>query len=130
MTYITKDEIRQRWDTLPESLREAIVSEITTDFIWKTCEEEHIPEPKINDVARVASYVLLGFIHPGDLTGELADTLQMNKQVATAIANPIIARIFDPLKTGIDEAYAPPSKLDSEVAPIVQEIIDNGPLVI
>jgi len=46
MITLTKNQFGQRWDTLPDILREALVSETNSDFIWSTCEAQNIPMKK------------------------------------------------------------------------------------
>lgn len=120
MLYLTSEEIGERWDTVPKSLREEICSDVNADFIWKTCETEHLPEEKRYDVARAVGYVLLGFLHPGDLAEEFAEAVQTNKQTADTIANAINARIFVPVEEELNKVYEPPSKFAPPVP--VEEI--------
>ena len=110
MVTISKNQALERWDTLPMTLREALYSDINSDFLWKTCQAEHIPEEKIYDVSRITGYVLMGFLHPGDLAGELTEILGIDKRITTSIADAIDKRIFAPLQEDIDKAYNPISK--------------------
>ncbi len=111
MTTIPQEIVLERWDTLPNNLKDELVSEPNSNFLWKTCEAEHIPDERIYDAARIVSYVLLGFLHPGDLGEELAEALTINRQVADSIARAVNDRILNPLKDELDEIYEPPSKL-------------------
>ncbi len=119
---VTQEQIGQRWDSLPDEIRELVFSDVAADFIDKTCQEEHLPKEKISDVSRVTGYVLYGFIHPEDLPKELANELQIDSRVATAIAQKINDRIFTPLGSLIDNLYAPISPLGT--APVVPQIIE------
>lgn len=129
MTYVTKSEINERWDSLPEVLRKTMVAETTSDFVWKTCEAEHLSKQKIYDVARVVGYVFLGFIHPGDLADELVGVLQSDKRTAAAIASPITVRLLDPLKTELDGVYEPSSKFEEDGGPKIIQDIGPSPKV-
>lgn len=124
MTTITQDQAFQRWDTIPLVLREALCSESNSDFLWKTCEAEHLPEEKIYHVARIAGYVFLGFLHPEDLADELSIQLDLSSKITKPIADAINARLFDPLRNDIDKIYNPLSKLKSNPK-IIQDI---GPI--
>ena len=111
MTIISEEKIYERWDTLPLSLREALTSEVSSDFLWKTCESEHLPEEKIRLIGRSVSHVLLGFVHVGDLAQEIKEATDINPQIAASIANALNERIFAPLKADLENVYAPPSSL-------------------
>ncbi len=117
----SRQQLLQRWDILPPSLREALYSETSSDFIWSTCEKEHIPAAAIYQVARVAGYVFFGFLHPGDLAEELASQLNLNINICKSIAESLNSRIFVPLQTDLDGIYEPVGS--SEVKPkIIQDI--------
>jgi hypothetical protein len=110
MIVVTKNQALQRWDTLPLVLREALFSEVSSDFLWKTCEAEHIPDEKIYDVARIVGYVLMGFLHPEDTAEELKEQLNLDPKICTSIADAVNGRTFGPLRSEIDKVYEPPSK--------------------
>jgi hypothetical protein len=107
MTSIPKEQVMKRWDSLPLVFREALCSEINSDFIWKTCEAEYIPNEKIYTVSRVAGIVLMGFLHPEDMAAEIRDEIGVDIRIATSIANSINQRIFAPIRADIDKIYNP-----------------------
>ncbi len=109
MTTISKDQALRRWDTLPQNLRETLTSENSSAIVWKVSEGEHIPPGKIYTVAKVAGWVLMGFLHPQDAERELHEQLGINPQIATSIANALDTRIFSPLKNDLEKIYAPAS---------------------
>ncbi len=110
MINLSSNQALQRWDTLPQVLRDALYSEPNSEFVWKTADAEHIPEQKIYGVLRVAGYVLMGFIHPEDMAAELKDRLNVDPKVCASIAEAINQRIFTPIRQDIDKIYEPPSK--------------------
>ena len=117
MLTISRQQALNRWDTITEPLRMALFAQANTDFIEKTCVSEHIPEDKQADVAGIAGYVLMGFLHPEDLAAELRDELKIDIRITTAIADAINKRIFVPLRADIDKVYEPVSGVAS--APMV-----------
>ena len=125
MTIITKQQALLRWDTLPDTLREALYSEPNSDFIWSTCRGENIPEQKIYDVARVAGYVLLGFLHPGDVAQELIEAITIDSKTAKDIQDALNNRIFSSLRADIDKAYAPLSKSEVVSTTATPKIIQD-----
>ena len=124
MLTITQNQALQRWDTLPDILREALYAEANSDFLWKACENENVPGEKIHDVARIAGYVLLGFMHPADMAEELKEGLNLDPKTCTAVSSAIDARIFAPLRSDIDKTYEPLSKF-AGAPKIIQDI---GPM--
>jgi hypothetical protein len=95
---------------LPDNLRDALCAEINSDFIWKTCEDEHIPDEKIYAVLRITGYVLMGFLHPDDASKEIQDAIGIDSRIADSIARTIKTRIFTPIQQSIDSVYNPVNK--------------------
>jgi hypothetical protein len=121
MIKISTDQALERWDTLPLVLREALYSEANSDFLWKTCEAEHIPDAKIYTAASVSGCVLMGFLHPEDVASELKDAIGIDQRTASVIESALNQRIFNPLREEIDSVYAPLSKFEAGPT-IIQEI--------
>src|SRR5665213_546126 len=94
----TEEQIIDRWDSLPVSLKEALTSDANSDLIWKISEAEHIPDQKIYEIGRAVSHVLFGFMHPEDLATEMRDGSQLNPQTVTSIAGQLNQKIFAPLQ--------------------------------
>jgi hypothetical protein len=117
MIKISQNQVLDRWDTLPMELREALCSESNSDFLWKICEAEHIPDEKIYDASRISGYVLMGFLHPEDVAEELHEAIGIDVKTASLIEDELNRRIFAPLRQQIDQVYAPLSKyeIDSQI---------------
>ena len=111
MISISKKQAGQRWDTITPQLREALFSDVNADFVWNLCQNEHLTKGKSYQVAEFAGYVLLGFLHPEDLAGELVSSIDLPTPLAKTISDQINSRIFTPLRADIDKVYSPPSKI-------------------
>jgi hypothetical protein len=121
MTKITQAQSLERWDALPQILREALYSDVNSGFLWTTCEAEHIPDEKIYTVSGIVGYVLMGFLHPEDMAAEVAEALNIDRRIADSIATAINQRIFAPIRQDIDKVYGPPGS--ENIGPkIFQEI--------
>lgn len=127
MKNITQEQVFQRWDTLPEKLKESLVSQANSDFLWKTAKAEHLPEEKISIIAKLAGYILMGFIHPEDMAEELRTQLNINPQLAKNIADALNSRIFSGLREELDKIYAPPVKTEPlrlQVEPLAGSVVE------
>src|ERR1700722_1507242 len=100
----TEEQIIDRWDSLPDSLKDALTSTANSDLIWKLAEAEHDPDQKIYPIGTAVSHVLFGFIHPEDMATELKEA-QLNPQTITALLGPINEKIFAPLQQDINKIY-------------------------
>ena len=92
---------QERWDTLPQNLKEAIFSPANADIIWKFCENNHVTEEKIRVIATVGGDVLMGFLHPDpeDVAREIEERAKIPKPLALDIARELERKIFLPLNT-------------------------------
>ena len=97
---------------MPDVLREALFSEPNSDFIWKTCQAENIPNERIYEAARISGYVLMGFLHPEDMAEQFQEAMGLDKRTADSVQTALIQRIFTPLQQEITAVYAPLSKFE------------------
>jgi hypothetical protein len=124
MFKISKQQISNRWDTLPMSLRESLYSPEYGKVIWQIGANHHLDDKKIGVVAGLAGYVLFGFIHPEDLAKEIRESLNLNPEIANSIAQEIDRKIFTPIRADLEKVYAPAIALAEEGQPPAEEILD------
>lgn len=127
MTTITRQQALWRWDRLPSKLREALTSEVSSDFVSSVCGDQHLPEDKIKLVSKLAAYVVSGFLHPEDLAREIKNQGGVPEQVAAAVADGLNKRIFAPIRSDIDKAFNP--KPDDGPLPEDEEEKEIGPKI-
>ena len=110
MLIISRDQAFERWDTLPDNLREALFDDVLSATLWSTCEKNHLREERTQAVATVAGDVLMGFLHPDPpgVAEEIAARAGIPKQGAAVIAEELYRKIFLPFKTELEKNYAPP----------------------
>ncbi len=119
MNPITKEQLYTRWDSLPDILREAITSETNSGIVLETARGEHLHDEKSAIVSKLTGYVLMGFIHPEELADEIKNELGIDARIATAIAEPIQRKIFNPLREELESIYAPPGEEPKAPAPVM-----------
>ncbi|MBM3256886.1 MAG: hypothetical protein FJY98_00950 [Candidatus Liptonbacteria bacterium] len=125
-TTIANDLVWQRWDMLPPDLREALASEKNGELVSQVCEAEHLSEEKYREVARIASWVFLGFLHPEDVANEVKLSTGIHPEIANKIAVTLNSKIFGSLRDELDAVYAPPGTHPEEhAAPTQMEDIQT-----
>jgi len=118
---------------LPSELREIIVSETSSNIVWKAAENEHLTEEKIVVVSKLVGYVIMGFIHPEDLAGEIKNSLGIDARIAETIASSINVKIFQTIREELEQVYAPATSEENGLAgmprPVgLEEIMNTPPL--
>jgi hypothetical protein len=99
MITLSKDQITQRQDALPQNLMVALCADETSDIIWNVSGAEKISEEKIRVVSIITGWVLMGFLRPEDLAQELKDQINLDPQSATKIQTALNTKLFLPLKS-------------------------------
>lgn len=107
MIKISQDQALKRWGTLPDILKESIFSAYNAEILWRVCGNQHLSEDKIDKIAIITGDVLMGFLHPEDFAQEIHETLNINIEIAKAIAIEIDRKIFSPLKKELEKVYQP-----------------------
>lgn len=105
MQTITNKQIYDRWEQVPEALREAFFSMDNGEIIWKAGEDAGLPEDVIDNVLVVVGNVLFGFTHVNDLAKELQSIPGMDPKAVDPIIFQIDRRIFAPVKGEILKLY-------------------------
>ena len=112
MLTITDNQIRERWDTLPLNLREAIYSEDSYDIVADACAANHLSGHRADAVRAVVSDTLMGFIRADidEVSREIRERAGIHPDIAYAIAREIDKRILLPLRNDLERVYEPPRK--------------------
>ncbi|MDP3014877.1 MAG: hypothetical protein Q8N28_00410 [bacterium] len=120
MLKISQQQALNRWDTLPDNLREALFSEYNSETLWKICENQHLSEDKIGVIATLAGDVILGFLHPDDLASEIRKDLNLIPELANLIASEIDRKIFASIRSEIEKVYSPVIEADQRGLEILE----------
>ena len=94
----TKEEFWKIFETLPEELQKAIVSEETADIILNICEKNEIIDEKISEISRYIGRVLFGIIKPAELQKVLEEKIRLNTETAEKIASEADSLIFSKVR--------------------------------
>ncbi|MDP3052730.1 MAG: hypothetical protein Q8N22_02090 [bacterium] len=119
MLQISRQQVLERWDTLPDNLREALFSEINANIVWQIGTLNHLSEEKISTMAMIVGDVIFGFLHPDDLAREIQEALNLNPQIVNPISHEINRKIFAPLRTDLEKVYSPASAM-TEIKPTIK----------
>jgi hypothetical protein len=126
MFNISKQQALQRWEVLPDSLREALFSEYNADALWKICQDQHLPEDRIKKVALLLGDVILGFEHFDDLAKDIVLETGINQQIANSIVQEIDRKILPPIKVDVKKNYKPAVPESLATRPVVVGIRPAG----
>lgn len=116
MQTITNEQIYDRWEQVPEALKEAFFSLENGEAIWAACEEMGLPAEVIDQVLIVVGNILLGFTHINDLAKELQSIPGMDLKAVDPIIFQADRKIFAPIKGDILKLYGEMSGTGPRVA--------------
>lgn len=96
---------QERYDIVPQSLRDALNSETIDELLWIIGEAHHLGEERTFKLVKIYGLIALGFIHPQDLQKEIVSELHIDKRLAEEIAHELQIKILNPLLPEINAAF-------------------------
>lgn len=107
MQDIPLEQITKRFQSLPESLQDAIFSEKGTDAVLKSCALRDIPADKTPLVGQLTNRVLLGYLQPESFAFEIQKETGIDALKATQVAHDIDTEIFSGVRLELKKLYPP-----------------------
>ena len=123
MIKISKDEFIKRYDALPESLREAFLSDENVNMLWVIGEAHHLSGERIQKIAGVVGYAVLGLIHLEDISKEIVVEAGVDKRLADELAREIKLKILNPIIPHLQQLHHYGSPNSPQAAPPQAEIM-------
>lgn len=105
MIQLPQEQAIERFDTLPERLREAITSNEGLEMLLKIGEVHHLSEERIEKIIEIITYVMLGATHLEDLSKEIAAETNVDRRLANELAREIQVKVLAPLIPEIQKLY-------------------------
>ena len=108
MLELSEQQISKKFESLPENLKEMLLSPTTFETVRRICWDHYLnTEEKISIVSTTTGKVIMGFLHPDDLRGELQEILGVDIRVAASITREINNKILSPIREEIKKVYTP-----------------------
>ena len=96
MLKIPRQQVLERWDVLPNNLKEALCSDPNSGIVWQIGALNHLPEEKISMMATIVGDVIFGFLHSDYLAREIQESLNLNS-LEQIIIEPDSVHIYEGL---------------------------------
>ncbi|MCL5004564.1 MAG: hypothetical protein M1170_01300 [Patescibacteria group bacterium] len=104
---ITEQQFQKRVYDLPSILKNALNSESVMGTIRHICQSHYFDDEKTLTIEQLTALVLSGFVAIEDISKEIAENLEINKQLADSIYQEIDKKIFLSLRDEIKKVYSP-----------------------
>src|SRR3989338_8758982 len=105
MRTYTKQELEERYEKLPDALKDAIFSTEIADKIFETGKKNGLTVEKIGFLAEETGRVILGLTRPNEFVGLLAELLGSTTDAAQKIASDINHAVFFPLREVLKQTH-------------------------
>ncbi len=92
---------------LPQVLREALFSEFIADTAEKIYADHHIDDVKAEKINKICALVLMGFLHPEEISQEIKEELDLPKEVTDPLADDLNKKVFSQYAADIKNVYDP-----------------------
>lgn len=128
MLQISQQQAIERYDSLPQVLKEALFSQESDELIWRIGEAHHLNDEKKSILTTIVGDVIMGFLHPDDLRRELQEVLGIDIRIAASISREVNKRIFYPIRDEIRKVYTPIiTGFQKPPMPLVEEMPEEIP---
>lgn len=107
MVNIPQEQLRKRFQLLPESLQIAIFSEQTAAIIRKSCNLRDISVYQVPTVAILVGRVLLGYLRPENFAMEIQKETGIELTKAQLVTHDIDTEIFSNVRLELKKLYPP-----------------------
>lgn len=101
----TQQEIAERYQKLPEALKDAIFSADIAAKMFEVGKKFGLTIEKTGLMAEETGYVILGLTRPNEFVQSLSGVLETEEDKTRAIANEINRQIFFPLREALKAAH-------------------------
>lgn len=109
MKNFSQQEVMERYDTLPDPVKDAIFAEATAEKMNEIGKKHNLLIDKIGILAKETGYVMLGLEHPNDFVGNLASMLGVSTSEAREIVQDINESIFKPIREHLMQIHEKPA---------------------
>lgn len=106
----TPEQLEERYQKLPEELKDALFSVETTKLIDRIRKENKFSEKDAEKLAELVGRVLIGILPPKEFEESLKAELGIPAKSAKKIAETINSQVFDPVKESLTKLYKPTGK--------------------
>lgn len=97
----TQEQIKEKFESLPLDVKEAISSVDTTNTILKIGEKYRIQIDELGELVDETGLVMLGFVHPGDFVSGVKKRLNIPQDLAETLVREINNEIFLKIRESI-----------------------------
>lgn len=105
MQNYTRQELKQRYEKLPEVLKDAMFSADIATKIFAIGKKHGLTIEKTGFMAEETGYLILGLTRPAELVNILTEALEVKEEQAKEIANDLNHQIFYPLREALKNAH-------------------------
>lgn len=126
----TREELEQKYQKLPEDLKEAIIGVKTAETIYDTGQKNALHVDQIGELADEVGLAMLGLTKTEDFVNHIKNRLQIGQTTAEQITREINEQIFLPIRESLmklHSASANEANEAREAASGVETIQTPGP---
>ena len=105
MKIFTHDEIMERFNKLPQALRDAMFADVNTDLMLELGKSHGLMLDRVGQLADETAYIILGLVHPKDFVERLTERLKIPQEKAVPLASDINAKVFDPIRAHLMQVH-------------------------
>lgn len=121
MEYLTNEQILEKYEQLPDDLKEAIFSVEMTEAIKGIGDKYGLHIDKIGALANEAGMVMFGATRPKDFVPNLMSRLGVDKDTANKIASDVNSQVFLKVRESLKKLHGGEEMEEPKFSPLDKE---------
>lgn len=121
----TQDQIRQKLESLPKDIKDAISSVDTTTKLVEIADKYKLHTDKMGMLVDETGLVMLGFTRPDDFVGNLKDRLEISRSMAESIVREINEQVFLKIRYSLKKIHEEREEKEDENETDINKNINN-----
>lgn len=117
----TEDQIKEKYDSLPEDVRQAITSSEMEERIFEIARKNGVQIDESAELIRITGLVMLGLENKSDFVSMVQDALSVDFQKAQDIVVAINEQVFNSIRDSLKKIHNEDESTDGRES-ILQEI--------
>lgn len=114
----TKEELMEIYRGLPEEIKDAMFSPLTTDIFDAIKEKQALTDEQREIMSVYTGFLMMGVLPPEKYVSTLIEKMGIDREKVASIAQIINRDLFNPIKDILKEVHAPQKNSEEASAPI------------
>ncbi|MBU1179075.1 hypothetical protein KKB69_01950 [Patescibacteria group bacterium] len=106
MANLTSEKLNELYQKLPPDVKEAYFGVNTAEILQSIAKENNLTTEKLGIMADETGLLMLGITHPAEFISNLANRMDLQKELARKVAHEINEKIFSKIRESLRKIHS------------------------